>query len=140
LGLYLVEGFSADFFEVGKELIGGALLGRDAGFGVASLLARSQVFVPDRAESCRAVLDQRRCGLPDPGEVPIQGFHQEDQGPACELSMSGTSRLAQTTKSGTGSLGDEIEAIRLSGKPLSASLDEPGERVELSLMAFDRGA
>ena len=137
-GLRLVEGFPADLIEVGQEQVRGTLLRRDAGIGVAPPPARREVFVPGRAETRWAAVDQRRCGLTHLGETPIQAFHQQDQGPACELGMPGTGRLAQARKPGPGPLGDEIEALRLGGECQAAGPEEPGERVELRLVAFDR--
>jgi hypothetical protein len=134
----LVESFPADLVEVSEELVSGALLRRDAGFGVAPPPARPKVLVPGRAETRWAALDQRRCGLAHLGETPIQAFHQQDQGPACELGMSGTRWLAQPREPAPGPFGDEIEALRLGGQCLAAGLEEPGERVELRFMAFDR--
>src|SRR5262245_31997397 len=61
-GLHLVESFPADLVEVREELVRGALLRHDAGFGVAPPPARPKVLVPGRAETRWAALDQRRCG------------------------------------------------------------------------------
>jgi hypothetical protein len=138
LSLRLIESLPADLVEVAEELVSGALLRLDAGLGVAPPPTRREVLIPGRAETRWAALNGRRCGLAHPGQATIQAFHQQDQGPACELGMPGTSPLAQARQPEPGTLGDEIDAVRLGGQSLAAGLEEPSERVELRFMAFDR--
>ena len=74
-GQHLVESFPADLVKVSQQLVRGALLRRDAGFGVAPPPTRREVFVPGRTETRRAALDRRRCSLAHPRQTPIQAFH-----------------------------------------------------------------
>ena len=68
-GLRLAEGFPARLVEVAQEQVRGALLGRDAGLGVAPP-ARREVTVPGRAEPRRAPYWRRRRGLANLGKAP----------------------------------------------------------------------
>ncbi len=137
-GLRLADGFPAGLLQVGQERIRGALLGHDARFGVAPPSARSQILVPRRTETWWAPVDQRRGGLAHPGHAPVQALHQQHQGPACELGLPGTRRLTQARQPAPRPLGHEIEAVHLGREILAAGLQEPGERVQLRLVALDR--
>jgi len=139
-GLHLAEGFPSDPLQAGQERIRGALLGHDAGFGVTAPSARRKVLVPGRAETWRAPVDQRRGSLAHLRNATVQAFHQQHQGPACELGLPGTRRLTQARQPAPGPLSHEIEAVHLGREVLAAGLQEPGERVQLRLMALDRRA
>ena len=95
-GLRLLEGFPTDLLQVGEEQVRGALLRHDGGFGVPPPPAHREVLVPDRPETRWTALHRRRCRLPHLRKTASQGLHQQEQRPACELSPSGTGRLAQT--------------------------------------------
>ena len=137
-GLHLAQGFQSGLLQIGQERIRGALLGHDAGFGVAAPPARRKVLIPGRAETWRAPVGQRRGGLAHPGHATVQAFHQQHQGQARELGLPGTRRLTQARQPAPGPLGHEIQAVRLSREALAAGLQEPGEHVQLRLVALDR--
>jgi hypothetical protein len=59
---------------------------------------------------------------------------------ACELGLPGTRRLTQARQPAPGPPGHEIEAVHLGREVLAAGLQEPGERVQLRLVALDRRA
>jgi hypothetical protein len=137
-GLRPAGGFQAGLLQVGQERIRGTLLRHDAGLGVTPGPARSQIFVPHRTETWRAPVGQRRGGLAHPGHAPVSALHQQHQGPACELGLPGTRRLTQARQPAPRPLGHKIEAVRLGREVLRAGLQEPGERVQLRLVALDR--
>ena len=137
-GLRLLDGLPTDLLEVGEELLRSPLLGHDGRFRVPPPPARPQVLVPDRTETRRTALHRRRCRLPHHRDASSQRFHQQDQRPACELSPSATGRLAQTREPAPGPLGDEIETVHLGRDRPAASLEKPGERIELRLVTLDR--
>jgi len=58
--------------------------------------------------------------------------------PEITLGLPGTRRLTQARQPAPGPLGHEIQAVRLSREALAAGLQEPGERVQLRLVALDR--
>jgi len=139
-GLHLAEGFPSGPLQIGQERIRGALLGHDAGLGVTAPPARRKVLVPGRAETWRTPVDQRRGGLAHLRHATVQAFHQQHQGPACELGLAGTRRLTQDRQPAPGPLGHEIEAVHLCREVLATGLQEPGERVQFRLVALDRRA
>ena len=138
LGLRLVEGFPTDLLKVGQGLVRSALLRHDAGFGVAPPPAPREVLVPGHTETRWAALNRGRCDLPHLRDASAQALHQQNHRPASELGTSATGPLAQAREPAPGPLGDEIKEVRLSRERPAASLEEPGERVELRFVALDR--